>query len=91
VAGVSLLIVSVWLQRLGRPVAYTLVPMIAVGSVTAWAMAANVVDYFADFQSLWLLALSGSAILVLDVWVTLEGLRILLAAREQRAAALSSP
>jgi len=77
VAGVTLLIVSVWLKRMGRQVVYTLVPMILIGGVTVFAMLGNVVDYFADFEQLWLLALSGSVILVLDVWVILEGIRAL--------------
>ena len=38
VAGVTLLVVSIWLKRQGRPVVYTLVPMVAVATVTAWAM-----------------------------------------------------
>jgi len=81
VAGVTLLIVSIWLRRLGRNYLYTLVPMIAVGGVTALAMAANVVDYFRDFRELWLLALSGSLVLILDIWITLEGFRVLMSAR----------
>ena len=79
VAGVTLLVVSVWLKRLGKPIAYTLVPMLLVGAVTLWAMADNVVDYFANFEQLWLLAFSGTAILALDVWIILEGFRALLA------------
>jgi len=78
VAGVTLLVVSVWLKRLGKPIAYTLVPMLLVGAVTLWAMADNVVDYFANFEQLWLLAFSGTAILALDVWIILEGFRALL-------------
>ncbi len=80
VAGVTLLIVSIWLRRLGRNYLYTLVPMIAVGAVTAFAMVANVVDYFRDFRELWLLAVSGSLVLILDVWITVEGLRVLISA-----------
>jgi len=86
VAGVTLLVVSVWLQRLGKPVVYTLVPFVMVGAVTAWAMAGNLIEYYANFSELWLLALMGSAILVLDLWITLEGLRILLQARSGRRA-----
>ncbi|MGY8738671.1 MAG: carbon starvation CstA family protein, partial [bacterium] len=41
VAGVTLLIVSIWLKKQGRPYIYTLVPMIAVSAVTAWAMVGN--------------------------------------------------
>ena len=91
VAGVTLLVVSVWLQRLGRSAVYTLVPMILVASATVWAMLANVIGYFASFGEQWLLAVMGSIILVLDVWVILEGVRVLrnegpaVRAAEQRA------
>ena len=37
VAGVTLLVVSVWLRQRGRPAVYTLIPMIAVaGALLAW-------------------------------------------------------
>ena len=84
VAGVTLLLVSIWLQRHGRPVVYTLIPMLAVGGVTAWAMVGNLVDYYADFTDLWLLAISGTLILALDLWIMLEGLRTLLEERGAR-------
>ena len=86
VAGVTLLIVSVWLKRRGRPVAYTLVPMILIGGVTIIAMVGNVIDYFANFQELWLLAIVGSIILVLDIWVVLEGIRTLTQAEPETEA-----
>jgi carbon starvation protein len=84
VAGVTLLIVSVWLQRMQRPVLYTLLPMIAVALVTLVAMLGNLIDYFANFSELWLLACIGSIVLVLDVWVILEGTRALMQARSTR-------
>ncbi|HIG71176.1 MAG TPA: carbon starvation protein A [Myxococcales bacterium] len=77
VAGVTLLIVSIWLKKLGRQVAYTLVPMILIGGVTVFAMAGNLIDYFANFEELWLLAIVGSIVLVLDIWVILEGMKAL--------------
>jgi carbon starvation protein len=77
VAGVTLLVVSVWLRRMGRPVVYTLVPMIFVGLATVVAMLGEVQGYWANFSDQWLLALSGSTILVLDVWVMGEGFRVL--------------
>ena len=40
-------------------------------------MLGNLVKYFADWQQLWLLAVSGSVILVLDVWILVAGLRLL--------------
>jgi carbon starvation protein len=77
VAGVTLLIVSIWLKKQGRPYLYTFVPMLAVSLVTAWAMIGNLVEYYASFETLWLLSLSGTLILALDLWILFEGLRIL--------------
>jgi carbon starvation protein len=84
VAGVTLLVVSVWLRRLGRPIAYTLLPMIFVGAATVFAMLGELRGYYAHFSDQWLLAIMGSLILLLDVWVLLEGLRVLLAERKPR-------
>jgi carbon starvation protein len=83
VAGVTLLVVSVWLQRLGRPVAYTLVPMLAVGAATILAMLGEVRGYWEHLGEQWLLAAMGSLILVLDIWVLGEGFRVLLAERSR--------
>ncbi len=90
VAGVTLLVVSVWLRRMGRPVVYTLAPMIFVGTATVFAMLGEVRSYFENFGEQWLLALMGSLILVLDVWVIGEGFRVLLAVEAPRAVARSS-
>jgi carbon starvation protein len=78
VAGVTLLVVSVWLRRQGKPVVYTLVPMLLVGSATVVAMLGEVASYFQNFAEQWLLAVSGSVILICDVWVMLEGGKVLL-------------
>jgi carbon starvation protein len=80
VAGITLLIVTIWLRRLGRPVVYTLVPMVLVVLATLVAMASELRGYIADGNVL-LVAMSGG-ILVLDVWILAEGLRLL--ARESR-------
>ena len=77
VAGVTLLVVSIWLQRQGRSAVYTLVPMLLVGAVTVWAMVENVIGYFSNFEEAWLLAIIGTIILALDVWILLEGGRVL--------------
>ncbi|MFV1978737.1 MAG: carbon starvation protein A, partial [Myxococcota bacterium] len=66
VASVTLLIVSVWLQKLGRPIRYTLAPMLFVGVATAIAMFGELRGYFANFDRQWLLGGIGSLILALD-------------------------
>jgi len=94
VAGVTLLVVSIWLKRQGRAFIYLLVPMGAVAAVTLWAMVGNLVDYYANFQELWLLSFAGTLILALDVWILLEGLRLLRSipgSREDRAQPSGTP
>ena len=88
VASVTLLIVSVWLQKLGRPIVYTLAPMLFVGAVTAIAMFGELQGYFANFNEQWLLAGIGSLILALDLWVVSEGLRMLARGRPHRPTAV---
>jgi carbon starvation protein len=78
-AGVTLLVVSVWLRRMGRPFVYTLVPMLLVAAATVSAMISEVHSYFLDRN--WLLAAMGTLILACDIWVILEGTRVLVAAR----------
>ena len=80
VAAVTLLVVSVWLRRQGKPVVYTLAPMVFVGLATFLAMLGEVTSYFTHFSEQWLLAIIGGLILVLDVWVVGEGLRVLVSA-----------
>jgi len=88
VAGVTLLIVSIWLKRQGRPYLYTLVPMVVVAVATAWAMVGNLIEYYANFEELWLVSLSGTLILALDIWILLEGFRAL---RDARSPTVTAP
>ena len=81
VASVTLLIVSIWLQKNGRPIVYTVVPMLAVSAATLWAMGGNLLHYYDHFEELALLAVSGTLILALDIWILLEGLNMLWAGR----------
>jgi len=76
VAGVTLLVVSIWLKRRGRPVIYTALPMVFVALATLGAMTGEVLGYFTSAR--WLLAGLGGVILACDVWILLEGLRLLL-------------
>ena len=82
VAGLTLLVVSIWLRRSGRPYLYTLIPMLLVVSATLAAMVGEARSHFSAQN--WLLAAASTLILVLDVWVLGEGLRLL--ARPRAAA-----
>ena len=75
VAGATLLIVTIWLKQLGRSYVYTLIPMLFVGTATFFAMIGEVRNNL--LAGSWTLAAMGSTILILDVWVLLEGFRVL--------------
>lgn len=77
IAGATLLVVSVWLRKQGRPFLYTLLPMIFVGTTTIISMVGEVSSYYTNFSSNWGLALLGSAILIANLWILFEGLRLL--------------
>jgi carbon starvation protein len=74
VAGVTLLVVSVWLKRASRPYLYTFLPMLLVVIATLTAMLSEVRGHVLEAN--WLLASMGAIILILDVWVLLEGFRV---------------
>ncbi|MEJ2371028.1 MAG: carbon starvation protein A [Gemmatimonadales bacterium] len=83
-AGLTLLIVSLFLLRLRRPAWVTVVPMSFVLVMTTWAMVLNLIRYRSESQTL-LLAV-GSAIFVLELWLLFEAVaavRRLLAARRE--------
>ena len=81
VAGVTLLVVSVWLRKQGRPIAFTLLPMWIVAGATLAAMISELAGYLAHWPEQWLLAVMGAMVLLCDLWVIFEGFRALRGAR----------
>ncbi len=74
-AGISLLLVTIWLKRLGRPIIYTLIPMIFVLFMTIWAMVEQVIfDWsgLGDSDFNLLLFSFGAIILGFSLWIMLE-------------------
>ncbi|OLO10903.1 carbon starvation protein A [Chromohalobacter japonicus] len=77
-AGITLMLVSVWLKRQGRPVVFTLVPMLFLLVMTLWAMAQQVIftwSGFGDADRNLLLFTFGSLIMVFTLWILLEASR----------------
>ncbi|MFP4561646.1 MAG: carbon starvation protein A [Thiohalorhabdus sp.] len=81
-AALTLLAVSAYLLHMRRPVIYTAVPMVLVLVATVTAMIYNLADYIA--QGNWALTIVGGIILILALWVVLEGLSMVRAHREAR-------
>jgi carbon starvation protein len=69
-AGLALLIITLYLAHKGKPVFYTLLPMIFIMAMTLWAMLLNIQQYIAEGN--WLVAGVGGAILILALWLTYE-------------------
>lgn len=69
-AGLSLLVVTLFLLRLRRPVWVTVIPMVFLLFMTTWAMVVNLVRYYSDSQML--LMGVGGLIFVLELWLVLE-------------------
>ena len=69
-AGLSLLVVTLFLYKLGRRVWVTAIPMVFLLVMTTWAMVLNLVRFATSDQVL--LATVGGAIFVLELWLLFE-------------------
>lgn len=79
-AAISLMIVTIWLKRNGRPVIYTLIPLIFLLFMTLWAMIDQV---FFEWSGMFgsgnniLLFSFGSVILCFAIWIIVEAIALL--------------
>jgi carbon starvation protein len=79
-AGITLLIISVWLKKLGRNYLPTLIPMIFLMFMTIWAMVQQVFgqwNIFTGAEGTLLLFILGAVILVFAIWIVFEALTVL--------------
>lgn len=74
-AGLALLVITVWLARKNIPILYTAIPMAFMVAMTSWAMKINLDRFFSGGQ--WLLFAIGAIIAVLQVWMVVEGVIVL--------------
>lgn len=81
-AALALLIITAYLARNGKPVVYVAVPMVAMVTVTGWAMTLNMQKFYRS-ENLPLLVIS-LAVLGLEVWMIIESF-IALRARTKTA------
>jgi carbon starvation protein len=79
-AGLSLLVVSIWLKRLQRNYWVSLIPAGFLGIMTTWSLVINLSHYWS--ASNWLLFGLGSAILAIAGWIVLEGVLVFASASE---------
>ena len=79
-AGISLLLITIWLRRKGRSIIYTLIPMVFLLFVTVWAMVEHVFFEWSgagEADANLLLFIFGAVILGFAVWILLEAVNLL--------------
>lgn len=81
-AGLALLVITVWLAKQKRPVIFTLIPMILMPGLTGWAMIYNLNSFFSNGKLL-LLGI-GIAVTLLEIWMIIEGALTLLKLKCER-------
>jgi carbon starvation protein len=74
-AGLALLVITVYLARQRARIIYTLLPMIFMLVMTGWAMIVNLKGYLAAEN--WVLLAIGLAVCVLEVWMVIESVLVM--------------
>jgi len=69
-AGLTLLVISVMLIKLGRPVRYTLIPMVFVMTTSSWAALIKLIEWYQAGN--WVLVVIDLIVIVTSVLVILE-------------------
>lgn len=72
-AGMALLVITLWLWRLGRNVLPTLIPMVLLLLMTALAMLLNVKNYL--LKGDWMLVILSGMIFAIVIWLVLESIQ----------------
>lgn len=74
-AGLALLVVTIFLARKKVNIIYTAIPMVFMLVMTGWAMIINLQSYFS--ASNWLLFVIGLITMVLEIWMIIESVIVL--------------
>jgi carbon starvation protein len=74
-AGLALLVVTVYLAHKRSPVGYTMIPMIFMLVMTGWAMTINI-NQFLEAKN-WLLFFIAIAVFALEIWMVVESVLVL--------------
>lgn len=85
-AGISFLLITIWLKNKGRSIIYTLVPMVFLLFMTLWAMVQQVVFEWSGLgegDANMLLFVLGAIILGFTIWILITSVSLLYKPKEQ--------
>ena len=74
-AGLALLVITIYLARQKIKASVTMVPMVFMIAMTGWAMMINLKNFYA--QSNWLLVSIGLIVFILEIWMVVEGILVM--------------
>ena len=74
-AGLALLVVSIYLGRKKVSMVYTGIPMVFMIVMTGWAMMLNIQKFYKT--SNWLLFIIGLSVFILEIWMIIESIIVL--------------
>ncbi|MBW1764502.1 MAG: carbon starvation protein A, partial [Deltaproteobacteria bacterium] len=74
-AGLALLVITIYLVRLKVSAVYTAIPMVFMIFMTGWAMIINIQEFYST--SKWLLFCIGLSVFVLEIWMIIESVIVL--------------
>ena len=74
-AGLALLVITIYLARRKINIACTAIPMVFMIFMTGWAMVLDIQEFFNT--SNWLLFIIGLAVFVLEIWMIIESVVVL--------------
>lgn len=81
-AGLTLMVITVYLAKKNKPIFFTVIPMIFMMIMTAWGMVHNIINFYGNSD--WLLVSIGIIIMLLEVWMIIEALLVIKRHRKNR-------
>ncbi len=73
-AGLALMVITVYLYKKGKPIFYTAIPMVFMVIMTGWGMVLNIINFYKNMN--WLLFVINGLILVFVAWMIVEVINI---------------
>jgi len=74
-AGLALLVATVYLAKKGKSLVYTGLPLVFMVLMTGWAMMLNLKKFYATHN--WLLFVIGLAVFLLEIWMIVESIVVI--------------
>ncbi|MGB3477953.1 MAG: carbon starvation protein A [bacterium] len=74
-AGLALMVITVYLHKKGKPIFYTAIPMVFMVIMTSWAMILNMTNFYKGAN--WLLFCINGIIMIFVIWMIVEVIMVI--------------